>query len=82
MYKSPRAAQVTGKMLHLQGVWKVYFNELHNFLFFNSNSSFHLSDLYPVSLHNFFYIIYNPVIVIGINYFVLWNDFMLQYNFC
>ena len=27
----------------------------------------------------FFYIMNNPVIVTGTNYFVLWNDFLLQY---
>ena len=57
MCKSPRAEQVTGKMLHFQRVWKLYFNELHNFLFLESNASFHLSDLYFVSEHIFFYIL-------------------------
>ena len=43
--------------------------KLRKFLYSKSNASFLLSDLYLVSL-DFFYIMYNPVIVIGTNYFV------------
>ena len=43
---------------------------------FKLKASFHLSVTYILSLNfNLFYIMYNPVIVIGTNYFVLWNDF-------
>ena len=79
MCKSTKAVQVTGKMLHIQGVWKRYCNQLHNYLqifIYELNASLHLNvtSIKSLSIH-FFYIMYNPVVVIGTNYFVLWNYF-------
>ena len=69
MCKSPRAEQVTDKMLHFQCV-------LTNYTNFYLQNKMHLSTCltYILSLSIFFFIMYNPVIVIWTNYFVLWND--------
>ena len=50
MSKSPRAVQATGKMLHIQGVWKRSLQRIKESFNFKLNASFHLSDLYPVSI--------------------------------
>ena len=75
MCKSPRAEQVTGKMLNFQGVLEMF--TLTNYTNFYLQNKMHLSTCLTYILSFsiiFFYIMYNPVIVIGTNYFVLWND--------
>ena len=44
------------------------------FFLFNCN-------FYLISEHYFFYAVYNPVIVTGTNYYVLWNDFHIKVYF-
>ena len=52
------------------------------FFIFKLNASFHLSVTYILSLSiHFFYIMYNPIIVIENNYFVLRNDFHITGEF-
>ena len=78
MCKSPRAVQVTGKMLHIQNVWKHLLLPITEIFIFELNAPLHLTVTSILSLSIiFFYIMYNPVIVLGSNYFVLWNDFIL-----
>ena len=56
-----------------------YFDESHNFFIFKLNAFFNLSVTYTLPLGiNCFHIMYNPVIVVGTNYFVLWNDFHIE----
>ena len=49
---------------------------LTNYTNFYLQNQMHLSTCltYILSLSIFYFIMYNPVIVIGTNYFVLWND--------
>ena len=75
MCKLPRAEQVTGKMLHIQDVWKRSLERITQIFIFKLNASFYLSDHILSLSIIFFYVMYNPVIVIGTNYFVLWNEF-------
>ena len=76
MCKLPRAVQVTGKMLHIQSVWKRLLKPITHIFIFKRNVSFHVTVTSILSLSFIFlYIVYTPVIVIGTNYFVLWNDF-------
>ena len=78
MCKSPRTVQITGMMLHIQSVWKRLLQPISKKYNFKLNASFHLTVISILSFCiNFFYIVYNPVIVIGTNYFVLWNDFYI-----
>ena len=70
MCKSPKAKQVTGKMLHSKCLETF---TLTNYTIFYFRNQMHLSTCltYILSLIIIFYIIYNPVIVIGTNYLVL-----------
>ena len=45
------------------------------YLFFKLNASFRLTVTSILSPSIIFYNVYNHVIVIGSNYFVVWNDF-------
>ena len=47
-------------------------------LIFKLNASFRFTVTTILSLSIIFYKVYNPVIVIGINYFAVWNDFCMH----
>ena len=67
--------RLTGKMPHFQGGLETF--TLTNYTNFYLQNQMHLSTCltYILSLRIIFlYIMYNPVIVIGTKYFVLWND--------
>ena len=75
--KSPRAVHLTGKMLHIQGGWKRLLLPITQIFSFKPNASLHLSVTYILPLSILLYIMYNPLIVIGTNYFVLLNDCLI-----
>ena len=71
-------------MLHTQIKWfeRFILTNYTKVLFFKLNAAFYSTVISIWSLRiNFLYIINNPAIVIGTNYFVLWSDFHITVLF-